>query len=83
MQDRASALERQNASLEKQNALLIATSQETQKQYDELVRGLSWEVAKVQFQMRQYKHMLSVDLAEQIFFDSGSATLKAGGKEVL
>jgi chemotaxis protein MotB len=27
--------------------------------------------------------MLSVDLAEQIFFDSGKATLKKGGKDVL
>jgi chemotaxis protein MotB len=27
--------------------------------------------------------MLSVDLAEQIFFDSGRAALKAGGKDVL
>jgi chemotaxis protein MotB len=27
--------------------------------------------------------MLAVDLAEQIFFDSGRATLKAGGKDVL
>ena len=33
--------------------------------------------------MRQYKDMLTVDLAEQIFFDSGRATLKAGGKDVL
>jgi chemotaxis protein MotB len=78
-----STLEKQNASLEKQNASLIASSQETQRQYDELVRGLSREVAKGQLQVRQYKNMLSVDLAEQLFFDSGSATLKAGGKDVL
>jgi chemotaxis protein MotB len=83
LQDRVSTLEKQNASLEKQNASLIASSQETQRQYDELVRGLSREVAKGQLQVRQYKNMLSVDLAEQLFFDSGSATLKAGGKDVL
>jgi chemotaxis protein MotB len=33
--------------------------------------------------VKQYKNMLSVDLAEQIFFDSGRAALKSGGKEVL
>jgi chemotaxis protein MotB len=69
--------------LEKQNASLITNSQETQKQYDALVQGLSKEVEKGQLQVRQYRNMLSVDLAEQIFFDSGSATLKEGGKDVL
>jgi chemotaxis protein MotB len=76
LQDRVSALEKQNASL-------ITNRQETQKQYDALVQGLSKEVEKGQLQVRQYKNMLSVDLAEQIFFDSGSATLKEGGKDVL
>jgi len=76
LQDKVSALEKQNASL-------ITNSQETQKQYDALVQDLSKEVQKGQLQVRQYSNMLSVDLAEQIFFDSGSATLKAGGKDVL
>jgi len=40
-------------------------------------------VAKGQLQVRQYKNMLSVDLAEQVFFDSGRANLKAEGKNVL
>jgi chemotaxis protein MotB len=83
LQKKVSALQKQNASLEKQNASLIANSQETQKQYDELVRGLSREVAKGRVQVKQYRNMLSMDLAEQIFFDSGSATLKSGGKDVL
>jgi len=76
LQDKVSALEKQNASL-------VTNSRETQKQYDALVQGLSKEVEKGQLQVRQYSNMLSVDLAEQIFFDSGSATLKAGGKDVL
>ena len=83
LQNKVSALQKQNASLEKQNASLIANSQETQKQYDELVRNLSREVAKGRIQVKQYRNMLSVDLAEQIFFDSGSATLKSDGKDVL
>jgi len=40
-------------------------------------------VEKGQLQVKQYKNMLAVDLAEQIFFDSGRATLKKEGKEVL
>jgi chemotaxis protein MotB len=40
-------------------------------------------VEKGQLQVRQYQNMLAVDLAEQIFFDSGRAVLKKEGKEVL
>jgi len=47
------------------------------------VKGLASEVEQGQLQVKQYKNMLSVDLAEQIFFDSGRATLKAEGKKVL
>ena len=38
---------------------------------------------KGQLQVRQLKGMLTVDVAEQLFFDSGRATLKDTGKEVL
>ena len=41
------------------------------------------QVDKGQLQVKQYKKMLSVDLAEQIFFDFGKATLKKEGKDVL
>ncbi len=70
-------------SLEQEKASLLAASQQQQKQYNELVQGLSKEVEKGQLQVKQYKNMLSVDLAEKIFFDSGRATLKKEGKEVL
>jgi chemotaxis protein MotB len=78
-----SAKNQEIAALQKQNESLIAGSQQTKKQYDALVQGLAKEVEKGQLQVRQYRNMLSVDLSEQIFFDSGSATLKAGGKNVL
>lgn len=77
------AMQQQVGSLEQQKAALLAASQQRQQQYDALVKGLSREVEKGQLQVRQYKDMLTVDLAEQIFFDSGRATLKAGGKDVL
>jgi chemotaxis protein MotB len=69
--------------LEQQRAALLAARKRRQQQYDALVKDLSREVEKGQLQVRQYKDMLTVDLAEKIFFDSGRATLKAGGKKVL
>lgn len=78
-----SALKKQVATQEQQNAALVTASQRRQQQYDSLVQGLSKEVEKGQLQVRQYQNMLAVDLAEQIFFDSGKATLKTGGKDVL
>lgn len=77
------AMEQQVGSLEQEKASLLAASQQRQRQYEELVQGLSQEVAKGQLQVRQYQNMLTVDLAEQIFFDSGRAKLKPGGKAVL
>ncbi|HUJ16546.1 MAG TPA: OmpA family protein [Nitrospirota bacterium] len=83
LEQQKTAAQQQVASLEQQKSSLMASSQQTQKQYEALVQGLSKEVEKGQLQVRQYKNMLSVDLAEKIFFDSGRATLKKGGKEVL
>jgi chemotaxis protein MotB len=90
LNQKVSSLEQQNAaaqekvgSLEQEKASLAASSQQSQKQYEELVQNLSKEVEKGELQVKQYKNMLSVDLAEQIFFDSGKATLKKGGKAVL
>lgn len=77
------AMQQQVGSLEQQTAALLAASKQRQQQYDALVQGLSKEVEKGQLQVRQYQNMLAVDLAEQIFFDSGRATLKASGKDVL
>jgi len=77
------AAQQQIATLEQEKAALAESNRQTQKQYEALVQNLSQEVEKGQLQVKQYKNMLSVDLAEQIFFDSGKATLKKGGKEVL
>lgn len=90
LEQQSDELERQNiatqqqvGSLQQQKAALLAASQQRQQQYDALVQGLSKEVEQGQLQVRQYQNMLAVDLAEQIFFDSGRAALKAGGKDVL
>ena len=91
------ALEQQKASLEQQQtesrkriegleqekAKLQTASQQDRSQYDALVRNLTEEVKKGELQVRQYKDMLTVDVAEQLFFDSGRADLKDTGKAVL
>jgi chemotaxis protein MotB len=76
-------LRRQIDALEKQKAQLESASKQTLNQYDALVKNLTEEVKKGQLQVRQYKDMLTVDVAEQLLFDSGRADLKESGKAVL
>jgi chemotaxis protein MotB len=81
-QQKAGVLQQVDA-LDQQRADLIAASQQQQQQYEALVRKLSTEVTSGQIQIRQYRNMLSVELEEQIFFSSGRAELKPGGKAAL
>jgi chemotaxis protein MotB len=90
LKQQVSSLEQRNediqwqvSKLSEDKARLMASNRQTQKQYEALLQGLSKEIEKGQLQVKRYKNMLSVDLAEQIFFDSGKATLKRGGKDVL
>jgi chemotaxis protein MotB len=83
MEQSKATMEQQIGSLQQDKATLEASSQKQQQEYNSLVQGLSSEVEKGQLQVRQYQNMLSVDLAEQVFFDSGKATLKKSGQEVL
>jgi chemotaxis protein MotB len=90
LQKERTALERQQGSLRteldtvaRQKAQLEAANQQTKSQYDGLVANLNEEVKKGQLQVRQYKDMLTVEVAEQLFFDSGRAALKEQGKDVL
>jgi chemotaxis protein MotB len=90
LEDQKVALERQQNALRteldtlaRQKAQLEAANQQTKSQYDGLVRNLNEEVKKGQLQVRQYKDMLTVEVAEQLFFDSGKAALKDTGKDVL
>jgi chemotaxis protein MotB len=83
LQQQQANLRSQVVALEEQRARLLAASQQTQSQYESLVRNLNEEVKKGELQVRQYKDMLTVELAEQLFFDSGHADLKDTGKAVL
>ena len=77
------SLRAQNEALDRERMKLLETSKQSQSQYDALVQELNKEVQQGQLQVRQYKDMLTVDVAEQLFFDSGRATLKDTGKDVL
>lgn len=77
------SLTQQVAALEAQRAQLQASERQVEARYDSLLANLSEEVKKGQLQVRQLKGMLTVDVAEQLFFDSGRATLKDTGKQVL
>ena len=83
MKQQNAALDQKNKAAEQEKAALVAANQQRQQQYDSLVQGLSKEVEKGQLQVRQFKNMLAVDLAEKIFFDSGKAVIKKEGKDVL
>lgn len=90
LEQQKAALEQQQAqlrqqieTLERQKTQLLTSSQEAQAQYDSLVRNLTEELQKGQLQVRRYQNMLTVDVAEQLFFDSGQASLKDSGKQVL
>jgi len=90
LQDQNTQLASDIASLKAQNESLTAVrdslqqkQNETSTKYDQVVQQLSSEVQAGQLQVKQYKNMLTVDVAEHLFFDSGSATIKASGKDVL
>ena len=80
---RQADLLRQVGELESQTSQLLKAGQQSQAQYDALVANLSDQVKQGQLQVRRYKDMLTVDVAEQLFFESGRASLKEGGKAVL
>ena len=56
---------------------------ETASHYDLLVSQLSQEVDQGHLKIKQYRNMLTVDVADKIFFDSGTAEIKETGMAVL
>jgi len=76
LQAEADALVAARDALEKEHTAAVT-------KYDEVVNQLSQEVSSGALQIKQYQNMLSVNVAEQLFFASGSATIKPGGKKVL
>jgi chemotaxis protein MotB len=53
------------------------------KSYEDMTAGLKSEIANGQVQITQLQGKLTVNLVDQILFDSGSAEVKGDGKKVL
>jgi len=62
---------------------LRKAQEETLSHYDALVGKLSQEVDQGHLRIKQYQNMLTVDVADKVFFDSGSAEIKESGAAVL
>jgi len=56
---------------------------EAKKTYDKLMGEMSQEIKRGEITITQLKDKLSVNLVEQILFESGSAEIKKEGKKVL
>ena len=77
------ALAGERAAIAGERDSLKKAQAETVSHYDALVSQLAQEVDKGNLQTKQYKNMLTVDVADKIFFDSGSAEIKETGMAVL
>jgi chemotaxis protein MotB len=87
---RVSDLEGMLADLRRTEADLEATIQAKEKELaavrntqDELVAELEQEIADGQIRVERLRDELRVDMVDEILFDSGEATLKPAGVEVL
>ncbi len=61
---------------EQERAAMVTTQ-------DELLGELEQEISDGQIQVRRLRNMLRVDMVDEILFDSGEATIKPSGREVL
>jgi chemotaxis protein MotB len=71
------------AAKEREKAVLVAKEDEMGKTVRQLESSLKEEIAKGSSTVRRGENSLSVELAERILYDSGSADIKPGGLKVL
>jgi chemotaxis protein MotB len=80
-------LESQIAVLRKEiDATLAAEEAEKERMkstYEQLVTSLEAEVGEKTIEIQSFKDALNINIMDKIFFDSGSATIKPGGMDVL
>jgi chemotaxis protein MotB len=90
----AEALRSSTAALEAQAALLAEEKKRTEEEksrkleemtrtYEGLLKGMKAEVEKGEITISQLRDRLTVNLLDEILFDSGSAKVKARGTDVL
>ncbi len=78
-----SACREEVGQVQKEKEELLAREEKSKATYEQLMSELQKEVSEGQIAIQQYQDKLTLNVAEKIFFDSGSAELKPGGKEVL
>jgi chemotaxis protein MotB len=78
-----SACREQVGQIEQEKADLVAREEKTKATYEQLMGELQKEVSEGQIAIQQVEDKLTLNVAEKIFFDSGSAALKPHGKQVL
>jgi chemotaxis protein MotB len=76
-------LKQQSAGLAEQVRAKEEELAKVQATQDELVAGLQDEIASGQIQVERLRGQLRVDVVDEILFDSGDATVKPAGKDVL
>ncbi len=86
LSDTSAELEAKQAALADTTKKLQATAeymQKTDKLYDDLVKELSSELDAKSIKIKEMKDGVNVNLAEDILFPSGSATLNESGQKVI
>jgi flagellar motor protein MotB len=78
-----SACREQVGQVEQEKADLLAREEKAKATYEQLMSELQKEVSEGQIAIQQFEDKLTLNVAEKIFFDSGSAELKPRGKAVL
>jgi chemotaxis protein MotB len=73
----------QKDALERDKDALLDAAREKQAQYDSVTGDLKDEVDDGLLRITQYKNMLTLDVADEILFDSGKAALKPKGNAIL
>jgi chemotaxis protein MotB len=83
LQAEYSACKNKVAQVEQEKEDLLAREKQSTSTYEQLMSQLQKEVSEGQVTISQYEDKLTLNVAEKIFFDSGSAIIKPSGKEVL
>lgn len=81
--DLAKQLEDANAAKKALEDAKAAELAAVKKSYEDMTAGLKNEIAAGQVQISQLKGKLTLNMVDQILFDSGSADVKGDGKKVL
>jgi chemotaxis protein MotB len=76
-------LKQESAGLAEQVRVKEEELAKVQTTQDELIAGLQEEIANGQIQVERLRGQLRVDVVDEILFDSGDATVKPAGKDVL